>query len=220
MTSPTKEAVEAARRNLIERGVDGWTLALARQFLPEATAQDRAKLQVAVLDLAAECSAALAAPVRSHEAPPASVIDQLQEIADGAWGDDPATRGRARDELKRLAALTPPAPEPDGLRKWREDQLERVKDGSFLKAPAAVPVTDEMILVAMDAFDDGVGDPNDYRRRMGKALKAAFAISTALASFPAGKAEALVSTDQHAVENEASAAAPPKTLRSQSHDAS
>lgn len=31
-------------------------------------------------------------------------LNHLQEIADGAWGDDPRTRGLARDRLKELGA--------------------------------------------------------------------------------------------------------------------
>lgn len=36
------------------------------------------------------------------------IVDQalLQEIADGAWGDDPATRGRARDLLRTKFGVT------------------------------------------------------------------------------------------------------------------
>lgn len=35
-------------------------------------------------------------------------LQELEEIADGAWGDDPATRGRARDMLLAArSAVTP-----------------------------------------------------------------------------------------------------------------
>jgi hypothetical protein len=41
-------------------------------------------------------------------------------------------------------------------------------------------VTDALVNVALNAFDDGVGDPNDYNRRMRKALEAAFALTAAI----------------------------------------
>jgi hypothetical protein len=33
-------------------------------------------------------------------------IQRLQEIADGAWGDNPMVRGQARDEIKRRSSLS------------------------------------------------------------------------------------------------------------------
>lgn len=38
-------------------------------------------------------------------------IAQIDEIADGAWGDNPLVRGKARDEAARLRAASIPAPE-------------------------------------------------------------------------------------------------------------
>ena len=37
-------------------------------------------------------------------------------------------------------------------------------------------ISDGMVRAALDAFDDGVGDPNDYARRMSKALTAALSV--------------------------------------------
>lgn len=55
-------------------------------------------------------------------------------------------------------------------------------DGGWRLVP--IEPTEAMVLAARIAFDDGVGDPNDYRRRMRKALKAAALASPAS---PAGR---------------------------------
>lgn len=81
---------------------------------------------------------ALVAPPAQEAVADEIAENELQEIADGAWGDNPAIRGAARE---RLAALAEPTGEvePEPLRQWREDQLDRVKDGSFLSASPPAP---------------------------------------------------------------------------------
>jgi hypothetical protein len=48
-------------------------------------------------------------PAHGSEAALEDKIYQLQEIADGAWGDGPATRGAARDMIAQLQAKPKPA---------------------------------------------------------------------------------------------------------------
>lgn len=62
-----------------------------------------------------------------------------------------------------LAALEPAAPdsgqeaEPDGPRKWREEQLDRVRDGSFLTRPAEPAVTEEQVEAAAKVITKWLG---------------------------------------------------------------
>jgi hypothetical protein len=45
-------------------------------------------------------------------------------------------------------------------------------NAALSRAPQPDTVTDEIITIALQAFDTGIGDPNDYRKRMGAALAA------------------------------------------------
>lgn len=127
-----------------------------------------------------------AAPVRSHE-----VGDKIAWLC--GLPDDELEMLRQYMPDEALAALRFYADK----RNWTSGRWVR---GSEEDDDADEPV--EGLICIDHQFEEGIAIPfADCGERARRAL------STALASVPAGKAEALVSTDQHAVENETSATA-------------
>lgn len=123
---------------------------------------------------------ALAAPVRSPDAGAAKFTsDDLRKLAkEKGW--------YVRENTSVPDIYNGGWKHPFSVTLGDSDLLDLIASRAALSSPQPPAVvgrvTDEMVEAALFAFDDGIGDPNDYRRRMGKALKAAFALSTALAS--------------------------------------